>query len=155
MPSYNSYFFNFSIPSLNLSLKTLTEILFKRESYEIIGACLEIHKTLGNGFKEIVYKEAMELEFNRLNIPFEREKKFVIEYKGVVLPHYYYADFVVGGNIILEVKAQQALPETFSAQLINYLAVSKCPVGLLVNFGEGSLRYKRFVFTPKKSAQSV
>jgi GxxExxY protein len=78
-------------------------------------------------------------------IPFEREKEYSVEYKGVILPHKFYADFVVFGKIILEVKAQKGIADEHYAQVINYLAVSGCKLGLLVNFGESSLAVKRVV----------
>lgn len=127
----------------------------KEETYKLIGICMEVHRILGHGFLEIVYKDAVEKELQWKNINYEREKKYVINYKETILPHSYHADFVVNQNIILEVKAQQGLPESFYSQVINYLATSKAPVGLLINFGEPSLKYKRFVFTPKKSVQSA
>ena len=124
----------------------MTEILFKRESYEIIGACLEIHKTLGNGFKEIVYKEAMELEFNRLNIPFEREKKFEIYYKATLLKPTFIADFVIDDSIVLEVKATPYIGTPYIYQTINYLKASNLKLGIVINFGEPSLKFKRVLF---------
>ncbi|TND09416.1 MAG: hypothetical protein FD123_1222 [Bacteroidetes bacterium] len=123
------------------------EYPLQKETYEIIGICMEVHKELGYGFQEVVYKDALEQEFKWRNIPFEREKKYEINYKGIILPHYYFADFVVRDNIILEVKAQQGVIEDHYCQVINYLAASKCPVGLLVNFGEQSLRYKRLILS--------
>jgi GxxExxY protein len=116
-------------------------------TYEIIGSCFDVYNQLGKGFPEIVYKDALQIEFNQRNIEFEREKKFEIDYKGVILPHYYYSDFVIENNIILEVKAQEGVIETHTKQVINYLAVSKCKIGLLVNFGENSLKYKRIILT--------
>ncbi|MEO5642450.1 MAG: GxxExxY protein [Bacteroidia bacterium] len=126
----------------------------KEDTYKLIGICMEVHRILGHGFLEIVYKDAIEKELQWKHVQYEREKKYVINYKEIILPHSFHADFVVNQNIILEVKAQQGLPESFYAQVINYLAASKAPVGLLINFGEPSLKYKRFVFTPKKSVQS-
>lgn len=126
----------------------------QKETYELIGVCMDVHRTLGKGFLEVV-KDAIEQELIWKNIPFEREKKYQIKYKNVVLQHYYVADFVVNDNVILEVKAQDGMVEDHYAQVINYLAVSKCPVGVLVNFGENSLRYKRIVLTQNKSAQSA
>lgn len=127
----------------------------QKETYELIGICMDVHRTLGKGFLEVVYKDAIEQELTWKNIQFEREKKYQINYKNVVLEHYYVADFVVNDNVILEVKAQEGVIEDHYAQVINYLAVSKCPVGVLVNFGENSLRYKRIVLTQNKSAQSA
>jgi GxxExxY protein len=123
----------------------MNEHLFKDESYKIIGMCMDIHKNLGKGFLEIVYKDALEYEFNLNKIPYEREKEFLIEYKNYTLPHKYYADFVVFNNIILEVKAVNGIVDDFIKQTLNYLAVSKCKLGLIVNFGEDSLKYKRVI----------
>jgi GxxExxY protein len=115
------------------------------ESYEIIGICMEIHRILGRGLLEIVYKDAIELELNQRKIPYNREKKFEVEYKGIVLPHYFFADFVVFDEIILEVKAQKGIVEEHISWVLNYLAISKCPVGLIVNFGDNSLFTKRVI----------
>lgn len=82
----------------------MADILFKEESYKIIGAYFEIHKILGHGFKESVYKDALEIELTKLEIPFIREKPFTIIYKEQKLKHYFIADFVVYNTIILEIK---------------------------------------------------
>ena len=115
------------------------------ESYEIIGICMEVHRILGKGFLEIVYKDALEYEFEARGIPYEREKKYEIQYKEIILPHKYYADFVVLDNIILEVKAQKGVIDEHYRWVINYLAASKCQLGLIVNFGEDSLFTKRMI----------
>ena len=81
-------------------LKTM-EFPSKNETYKIIGICMEVHNNLGKGFSEIVCKDALEFEFKANNIPFEREKEYLINYKGTILPHKFYADFVVFGTIIL------------------------------------------------------
>jgi GxxExxY protein len=94
---------------------------------------------------EAVYKDALAIEFQLNEIDFEREKKFEINYKGKALPHYYYADFVVDGKIILEIKAQENIIGSHYKQLINYLAASDLKLGLLVNFGENSLKFKRVI----------
>ncbi|HRH50069.1 MAG TPA: GxxExxY protein [Panacibacter sp.] len=124
----------------------MTDILYKDESYKIIGLCMEVHKQLGIGFKEIVYKDALEIEFRNASIPFVREKRFDIEYKGIILPHKYYADFVIDGKIILEVKAASLIVNNFVSQTINYLKASGVRLGIIVNFGEKSLTSKRIVF---------
>lgn len=116
-------------------------------SYKVIGSCFEVYNELGRGFLEIVYKDALQLEFAKRNLFFEREKKFEIDYKGTILPHYYYSDFVVENNLILEIKAQEGVIENHTKQVLNHLAVSKCKIGLLVNFGEQSLKYKRLILT--------
>ena len=121
-------------------------LIYPDQSYQIIGCCYEVYNQLGNGFLEIVYKDALEYEFSRNNIPYGREVEYKIEYKSTVLPHKYFADFVVYDKIILEVKAVAELPEKFIAQTINYLKVSKNKLGLLVNFSKESLEYRRIVF---------
>ncbi|QGY43637.1 GxxExxY protein [Maribellus comscasis] len=117
----------------------------QKESYEIIGICMEVHRTLGKGFLEIVYKDALEYEFTKKGIHYEREKKYEIEYKDIILPHHFYADFVVFDKIILEAKAQQGIVENHYKWVINYLAASKCKLGLIVNFGEDSLVTNRVI----------
>src|SRR4051812_36787338 len=123
----------------------MAEILFKEESYKLIGLCMEVHRILGKGFKEVVYKDALEIELKKANIHFEREKRFQIEYKGVILPHQYFADFVINGVIILEVKAVSTIIDGFVTQTINYLKASNIKLGIIVNFGEASLTHKRVV----------
>ena len=137
---------------MELILQDAQEIYYSRdkyplqeESFEVIGLCMEIHQILGKGLSEVVYKDAIELELKAKNISFEREKKYEIEYKGIVLPHYYVSDFVIDGKIILEVKAQEGVLEDHYRQVINYLAVSKLKLGLLINFGENSLKFKRVI----------
>ena len=117
----------------------------QKESYQIIGICMEVHRVLGKGLLEIVYKDAIEHEFKLKNIPYEREKKYEVEYKGIILPHYFHADFVVFDKIILEVKAQKGIVDEHYSQLLNYLAISKCTLGLIINFGTDSLITKRLI----------
>ncbi len=124
----------------------MQDLLYKDESYQIIGKCFEVHKTLGPGFLEIVYKDALEYEFRNAGIPYAREKEYIVDYKGVTLPHKFYADFVVFDKIILEIKAVAGIPDEFIAQTLNYLKVSGNKLALLVNFGELRLNYKRLVF---------
>ena len=106
---------------------------------------MEIHKIIGKGFLEIVYKDAIQYEFQQRSIPFEREKRYDIQYKDIVLNHYFFADFIAFHKIILEVKAQEGIVYEHFKYLINYLAASKCKLGLLVNFGRDSLEYKRII----------
>ena len=124
----------------------MTNLIYKEETYKIIGICYEVHNNLGPGFLEIVYKDALEYEFRRENISFSREQEYVVQYKDVILPHKFYADFVVMDKIILEVKGVSGISEKFLAQTINYLKVSGNKLGLLVNFGELKLNYRRLVF---------
>ena len=124
----------------------MNELILKEEAYTIIGHCMEVHNNLGFGFMEVVYKDALELEFYKSGIPFKREKAFEVNYKGIILPHKFYADFVVFDKIILEIKGVSTLNDDFTAQCINYLKVSDLDLALLVNFGESKLKYKRIVF---------
>jgi GxxExxY protein len=123
----------------------MSELLFKEESYKIVGACIEVHRVLGKGHSENIYKDALEIEFRDRGIHYSREKKYDVEYKGIILPHHYYADFVLYDQIILEAKAIEGLTNSHIKQTLNYLAASKLKLGLLVNFGEDSLSYKRII----------
>jgi GxxExxY protein len=118
---------------------------FQDETYEIIGICMEVHRILGKGLLKIVYKDAIEYELNIRDIPYSREKKYIVEYKDVILPHHFFADFVVYDEIILEVKAQKGVVEEHVRYTLNYMTLSKCQLGLIVNFGEDSLKYKRLI----------
>lgn len=116
-----------------------------KQTYEIIGAAMTVHRELGCGFLEAVYQAALEREFQRKNIPFEREKRLPVHYQGAVIAEYQ-ADFVCYNEIIVELKALKSLSGTEEAQIINYLKATKLQRGLLINFGGNSLEYKRFVF---------
>ena len=117
----------------------------QKETYKIIGVGMEVHRVLGKGFSEIVYKDALEYEFNKKGVFFEREKEYLVQYKEKILPHKFYADFVVQNQIILEVKCSSTIIEKHYAQVINYLTISKLQVGLILNFSEKSLEYKRVI----------
>ena len=121
------------------------DLLFKDECYNIVGACMEVHRTLGCGFLEPVYQEALSFEFQRQGIPYEREKEYEINYKGLVLSKTYKVDFLCYGNIIVELKALGQLSKEHIAQVLNYLKASHLKLGLLVNFGTTSLNYERIV----------
>ena len=123
----------------------MDEIYLKEESYKIVGLCMEVHKILGKGHSEKVYGDALEYEFKKNEIPYSRESKFNIAYKDILLPTYYFADFVVFEEIILEIKAIESLSSSEIKQTLNYLAASKNKLGLLVNFGEDSLKYRRII----------
>ncbi len=127
----------------------MTNLIYKDLSYKIIGTCFEVHNNLGSGFLEIVYKDALEYEFKKANIPFEREVKYEVNYKGLILPHKFFADFVINDKIILEVKSVSSIVNEFIAQTLNYLKVSKNKLGLIVNFGELKRNYKRIVLEQK------
>lgn len=115
------------------------------ETKLLIGIAFDIHTILGKGFLEIVYKDAMEYELQKRSILYEREKEYIVSYKEIVLPHKFYADFIVYNNIILEIKAKEGIADVHYSQTLNYLKVSGCKVGLILNFGESSLKIKRVV----------
>ena len=118
-------------------------MLFKDETEKILKACINVHNELGNCFLEPVYQEALAIEFDLLGIPYEKEVKLEISYKGHKLDKIYYADFVCFESIIVELKAVSKLINAHKAQLINYLNAINKEVGLLINFGEASLKWQR------------
>lgn len=121
------------------------KIILKEESYKIIGACIEVHKKLGCGFLESVYAEALELEFKKAEIPYEREKKLPVYYETKKLNKYFRADFVCNGTIIVELKATKFSTELDILQTLNNVKATQFKLGLLINFGTPSLSYKRVV----------
>ncbi len=124
----------------------MKDLIYKDLTYDIFGVCMEVHNNLGAGFLEVVYKDALEYEFRNAEINFEREKEYVVQYKDEILPHKFFADFVVYDGIILEVKAlSKGFSDQHMAMCINYLKVSGLHLALLVNFGEPRLNYKRIV----------
>lgn len=106
---------------------------------------MEVHKNLGAGLLEIVYKDALEYEFKSNKIIYCREKAYNVVYKDIVLDHKFYADFVVMESIILEVKAVNKIIDEHIKQTLNYLALSKCKLALIANFGNSSYEFKRLV----------
>lgn len=124
----------------------MSGLILKDESYLLVGICMEVHRELGMGFKEILYKDAIELELKERQIPYKREREFRIEYKGKILRHKFYADFVIDDSIILEVKSASFIVNNFVAQTINYLKASGLRLGIIANFGEKSFTHKRVVF---------
>ena len=123
----------------------MTDILFKTESYNLVGILFEVHNNLGKGFSEIVYKDALEYEFKNSLIKFEREKEYSVNYKNTILKHKFYADFVIMDKIILEIKSCKSLNDEHISQCLNYLKVSKNKLAILVNFNKDSLEYKRII----------
>ena len=110
-------------------------IVYKEESYKIIGAAFKVYNNLGHGFLEAVYQEALEIEFERQGIPYEREKELSIIYDGRQLKQTYKADFVCYGKIIVELKAVSELVDAHRSQIYNYLHATGYRLGLLLNFG--------------------
>ena len=118
-------------------------LLYKNESFRIIGAAMEVHKVLGCGFIEAVYQEALEEEFKKRGIPYEREKELTIDYKGRLLSKTFRADFIYYDKIILELKAVSDITDDHYAQIYSYLKASQMGLGLLINFGKANLDYIR------------
>jgi GxxExxY protein len=124
----------------------MTEILFKEESYQIMGACFEVHNEKGSGFVEPVYQECLELELALQSLPFTAQQELELSYKGQKLNQTYKPDFVCFGKIILEIKAASKLTDEYRAQVHNYLKATGFRLGLLVNFGSHSkLEWERIV----------
>jgi len=121
----------------------MAEILFKNESYKIIGSCMKVHSTLGLGFSESVYQEALSIQFAKDGIPFEREKVLEVYFDEVKLKKHFKEDFVCFESIIIELKASSFIHYDNIDQTRNYLKSTRFKLGLLVNFGEKSLVYKR------------
>ncbi|MCH7988223.1 MAG: GxxExxY protein [Planctomycetes bacterium] len=123
-----------------------TEIVYKEESYAIIGACFEVYNEQGCGFLEAVYQESLEIEFNLRGIPFMSQPKLNLRYKERQLTQFYQPDFVCFDKIILEIKAVSTLKDEHRAQVHNYLKSTGLKLGLLVNFGRHpKLDYERIV----------
>lgn len=122
------------------------EIIFKKESYSIVGACFEVYKEKGNGFLEAVYQECLTLEFSDVNIPFVAQPKLGLEYKGRNLKQTYQPDFICFDKIVVEIKAVKTLRDEHRAQVINYLKATGKQLGLLINFGHyPKIEHERFV----------
>lgn len=119
------------------------DILYKDECYNIIGACMAVHRKLGAGFLESVYSEAMEIEFRKRGIPYEKEKKLQVYFDDKPLNKYFRADYVCYQCIILELKASSFIVLSDRKQTFNNVKATSFKLGLLVNFGEPSLKYYR------------
>ena len=123
----------------------MSNIIYKGESYKLMGILFDIHSNLGKGFLEIVYKDAIEFELEKSSIFFEREKEYSVKYKDIFLKHKFYADFVVFNKIILEIKCCNSISDSHIAQAMNYLKVSNSKLAIIVNFNNNSLEHKRIV----------
>lgn len=124
-----------------------TKLVLEKETYKVIGACIKVHKKLGNGFLEPVYQEALVDELSKAGIPFEQQKKLAIYYNGSKLNKYFVADFVCFKKIIVEIKSENFINQSVKQQVINYLKATHLQIGLLINFGENSLTWKRLINT--------
>ena len=120
-------------------------ILYKDESYKIVGAAMNVHTELGCGFSEPVYQEALQMELDVLQIPYQREVPLSIMYRGKCLNKHYIADFVCYDKIIVELKALSTITPEHKAQVINYLKATNLELGLLLNFGTTKLVAERII----------
>lgn len=118
----------------------------KNNSYEIIGAIHEVHKTLGPGLNEYVYQEALEIELQKRNIPYQRELSFHPMYKDVQMKAEYRVDFICKKNIIIELKAVEELNKEHKAQLFNYMRLMNVTTGILVNFATKFAQIERYFY---------
>lgn len=131
------------------------ELKYKDITEKIIGCSFEVHKFLGNGFREVIYQRALAYEFKKAGLNFFREIEQDIFYKDLTKPiGRRRADFVVEAKVLVELKAKRELEDSHLAQTLNYLKAYKLEVGLLINFGSKSLTFKRLVLSETKSAKS-
>ena len=122
------------------------EIIFKEDSYRIMGACFEVYKEKGSGFLEAVYQECLQIEFDLQGIPFLKKNPLLLWYKGRQLTCSYEPDFICFDKIIVEIKAVSVLGKDHRAQVHNYLKATGYKLGLLINFGHyPQLEYVRIV----------
>jgi GxxExxY protein len=130
------------------------DLLFKDESYAIVGACFAVYRDKGCGFLEAVYQECLEIEFECCEIPAIARQSVYLSYRGRTLRQVYQPDFICYDKIIVEIKAVSALVDEHRAQLLNYLSATGFKLGLLVNFGHyPKLEYERLAKTKKSFNQ--
>jgi len=123
------------------------ELLFKDEVFNIVGAAMEVSNELGSGFLEAVYQDALEIEMRNRDIQYESQKEIAIYYKGKPINKKYYADIICYKQIIVELKAIKRISEIEEAQILNYLKATGLPLGLIINFGNFKLEWKRYANT--------
>ncbi len=133
----------------------ISDMLFKEESYALMGACFEVHNELGCGFTEPSYQEALEIEFGIRGIPFKSQVELPIFYKDNKLKHGFRADFLCHESIIVEIKAVTTLLPEHRSQVLNYLHAGRHQLGILINFGaHPRLQHERIAHTRKKSVEA-
>ncbi len=128
----------------------MTKLTFEEETYKVIGLSIKVHKKLGKGFQEAVYKEALTKELTKAEITFEKDKELSIYYDGNQMEKSLLTDFVCFGKIMVYIKATDSLNDSLKKQALNYLKSTNLDVCLLMNFGENSLTWKRFIHTPSE-----
>jgi len=120
------------------------DLKHKDITHKIIGVCMNVHSELGNGFQEVIYQRCVEIELQEKGLQFARELEMPLYYKNNQVGSRR-ADFLVEDKVLLELKAVSEITTTHHAQILNYLQAYKLQVGLLINFGEESLKFKRFI----------
>jgi len=121
---------------------------FANEGYALMGAAFEVHNVLGGGLSEEIYQQSLEIELRLRSIPFRSKQELDVFYKGEMLAKKYAPDLIVFDGIVVELKAASAISPEHESQVMNYMRISRRPVGYLINFGPiGKLEYKRIVFS--------
>ena len=123
----------------------MVDLIYKDQVFQIIGAAMEVHRILGPGFLEAVYQEALEIEFTLRELPYQSQPKLPLEFKRHPLKTFYVPDFLCFDEIIVEIKAMKKCSEREEAQIINANKAAKKKLGVLINFGEPSLYWKRYI----------
>jgi GxxExxY protein len=132
-------------------VREVDDLLFKEEVYTIIGAAMEVHRVMGCGFLEAVYQECMVRESRRRNLPFDEFPRLQLQYKGEPIDKEYVPDFLFFDKIVVEIKAIARCGPAEEAQVLNAIRAAEKPLGLLINFGEPSLYWKRYANTRPRS----
>ena len=123
----------------------MQDLLYKKEVYQIVGAAMNVHRYFGCGFTEKVYQEALEIEFQKQGIPYKREFPLHAKYYEIELKAEFIPDFICYDDIVVELKAVKELDDNHRSQAINYGKVAGTKLSLLINFGEPSLQYERYI----------
>ncbi|MBQ6186532.1 MAG: GxxExxY protein [Prevotella sp.] len=123
----------------------MEEFKYKEETHKIIGAAMAVHRYFGSGFTEKVYQDSLEVEFRQCDISYLREHPVFAEYKGERLSTEFIPDFICYDKIIVELKAVQELTDVHRSQALNYAKVGGYELALLINFGQPSLQFERFI----------
>ena len=122
----------------------MSTLLYQELTGKIIGAAMEVHGALGQGFLESVYEEAFAHELSLRNIPFERQKGLSVYYKERRVKEFI-CDFLIGEKVLVEIKAMKKMTDVDKAQIMNYLKATRTKIGILFNFGERSLKFERII----------
>lgn len=129
------------------------ELIYKDESYAIVGACFAVYKDKGCGFLEPVYHECLQIEFESQRVPFLAKPSQTLRYRGRTLVQTFTPDFICYDKIVVEIKAASALVDEHRAQVLNYLSATGCELGLLVNFGHyPKIEYERLITRKQQTA---